>query len=73
MNTVDLRAERVNRGLSQAEAARKMQIDPDALARAERGVGTPHPRNALAIAGFYGYQVTDVWPLDREPESEAAA
>lgn len=66
---VDLRAQRVNRGLSQAQAAREMGVDSDALARAERGVGRPHPRNALRIADFYGYKVTDIWPV---PEKDAA-
>lgn len=74
---IDLRAERVNRGLTQAEAARKMNVDTDALARAERGVAQPHPRNALRIASFYGYKVTDLWPLDAyeplaEPTKDAA-
>lgn len=64
---IELRAERVNRGLSQADAAKEMGIDADALARAERGEGRPHPRNAFAIASFYGYKVTDVWPLAEAP------
>lgn len=61
---MNLRAERVNRGLSQAAAAKQMGIDVDALARAERGNTCPHPRNAKAIADFYGYKVTDIWPLE---------
>lgn len=69
--SIDLRAERVNRGLSLAAAADRMGVTPDTLARAERGVGL-HPRNAYAIARFYGYQVTDVWPLDPEPSEKAA-
>lgn len=63
---VDLRKERINRGLSQEAAAEVMEIDRDALARAERGEGRPHPRNAFKIASFYGYRVTDVWPLTEE-------
>ncbi len=69
----DLRAERLNRGLSLAAAAEVMEVDRDALRRAEEGIGRPHPRNALAIASFYGYKVTDLWPIDRASDSEAAA
>lgn len=69
---VDLRTARINRGLSQAEAARQIGVDADALARAERGVARPHPRNALPIAAFYGYKVTDIWPVDSEPSGKAA-
>lgn len=63
---VNLRELRVNKGLSQAAAAKAMGVDSDALARAERGDTTPHPRNALKIAAYYGFQVTDVWPLEVE-------
>lgn len=68
---VDLRGERINRGLSQAAAARAMGVDADALARAERGDTTPHPRNALKIASYYGYKVTDIWPVEPEPVEAA--
>lgn len=66
----ELRRWRLNRGLSIRHAAREMGVDPDALARAERGEGVPHPRNAKKIADFYGHQVTDLWPIG---ESEGAA
>lgn len=63
--TVDLRAERINRGLSCREAARQMGVEYMALQRAERGTTRrPRPATALLIAQFYGYQVTDVWPLE---------
>ncbi len=73
--TVDLRAERVNRGLTLKEAARQMGlVGWKTLMRAEGGEVVPSPPNAFKIASFYGYRVTDVWPLpDREPEPEAAA
>lgn len=67
MSDVNIRAERINRGLTIKQAADAMGLrDFKALARAESG-SRPHPLNALKIASFYGYQVTDVWPLDREP------
>lgn len=64
---IDLRAERMNRGLSQGDAAQRMGVQVDALARAERGEGKPHPRNAFKIASFYSYKVTDIWPVEPEP------
>jgi transcriptional regulator with XRE-family HTH domain len=64
ISTVDLRAERLNRGLSARDAAREMGIDTNTLLRAESREITPHPRNAYKIASFYGYQVTDIWPVE---------
>lgn len=65
---VDLKAERLNRGLSAGEAAEVIGIQKNILLRAEAGEGMPHPRNAKKVADFYGYKVTEVWPLE-----EAAA
>lgn len=61
---VDLKAERLNRGLSLVDAATEMEVDRDAIRRAEEGIGRPHPRNALKIADYYGYRVTDIWPVE---------
>jgi transcriptional regulator with XRE-family HTH domain len=63
---VDLRALRLNRGLSIRAAAREMGIEHMVLQRAEARTTTPRPAHALKIASFYGLQVTDVWPLDSE-------
>lgn len=71
---VDLRSERINRGLGMTEAAKRMDVHVSILARAEAGISQPHPKNALKIARFFGYQVTDVWPLpdeDEEPQRQA--
>lgn len=71
---IDLRAERVNRGIGVADAAKQMGVHVSILQRAESGENKPHPRNAFKIADFYGYRVTDVWPLPEEtPEPEEAA
>lgn len=67
---IDLRKERINRGLSGRQAAKEMGVEPDTLARAERGEGVPHPRNAKLIADFYGVKATDLWPV---AERKAAA
>lgn len=63
---VDLRRERINRGLSLEAAAERMRVSRDTLDRAERGVTYPRASTAYRIASFYGLQVTDVWPLDSE-------
>lgn len=60
---VDLRSLRVNRGLGLGEAAKQMGVHPSVLDRAERGENTPHPKNAVRIAGFHGLEVTDIWPV----------
>lgn len=65
---VDIRAARLNRGLSVEDAARAMQVTTETLRRAELGHHRPQARNAFRIADFYGLQVTDVWPIE-----EAAA
>lgn len=67
---INLRAERMNRGLSAAVAAGEMGIEKQTLLNAETGT-SPRPENAKKIADFYGYRVTDIWPIT-EP-SEAAA
>lgn len=66
---VNLRAERLNRGLSVADAAEQIGVQKNILLNAENG-STPYPANAFKIASFYGYRVTDVWPVE---ESTGAA
>ncbi len=64
---INLRAERINRGLSLRIAAEQMGlVDWKTLQRAETGEAVPQIANAYKIASFFGVQVTDVWPLDRE-------
>lgn len=70
MPTIDLRAERLNRGLSLRQAAEVMDVPEQSIRRAEAGEGLT-PQNAFKLASFYGYKVTDVWPL--EPTTGAAA
>ena len=66
---IDLTAERLNRGLSLTAAADAIDVPLNVLSRAETGEGKPHPANAKAIADFYGFRVTDIWPL---PEKASA-
>lgn len=57
-----LRAERLNRGLTCAEVADAIGVARTAISRVESGEGMLHPRNAKALADFYGLKVTDLWP-----------
>jgi transcriptional regulator with XRE-family HTH domain len=68
----DIRELRVNRGLSIAQAAEAIGVTSMTLNRAESGEAVPRPASAYKIARFYGFQVTDLWPLD-DPEPRAAA
>jgi transcriptional regulator with XRE-family HTH domain len=61
--SVNLKAERLNRGLTISEAAKQMEIPMETLRRAESGSGV-HPGTAKAIADLYGYRVTDIWPVE---------
>jgi transcriptional regulator with XRE-family HTH domain len=66
---INLTAERLNRGLSLTAAAEAMDVPLNVLSRAESEEGKPHPSNAFKIADFYGYKVTEIWPL---PEKASA-
>ena len=61
--TVNLQAERLNRGLTIREAAEAAGVAPSVVARAENGQ-TLAPGNAKRIADFYGLKVTDIWPVE---------
>jgi ribosome-binding protein aMBF1 (putative translation factor) len=62
MTAFNLRAARVNRGLSIPDLAAQLGLGRRVIERAESGQ-MPHPRNAKKIADFYGVQVTDIWPV----------
>lgn len=64
----DLRSERMNRGLTQAELARLIDVDRGTVIRLERG-GTPLAGTALKIAEWIGSTPAELWPI----ETEAAA
>lgn len=61
---VNLTALRINQGLSLRAAAKEIGVSGPTLGRAESGGTMPHPKSALKIATFYGYKVTDIWPVD---------
>lgn len=62
---MNLIATRLNLGLSVAEAAERMGIARNTLAKAERGERI-HPGSAKTIADFYGKRVTDIWPIEND-------
>ncbi len=68
--TVDLKAERLNRGLSLDALSDEIDVPKSTLARMETGVA-PRPAVRLKVADLYGYEVTEIWPLDTG--SKAAA
>jgi predicted transcriptional regulator len=65
---MNLKAERLDRGLSVLALAREVGVPDHVIRHAEKG-GHPTPANALKIANFFGSRVTDIWP----PEPRAAA
>lgn len=69
--TFDLRAERMNRGLTQSELARITGIDRGTIIRLERG-GTPLAGTALKIANWVGREPAEMWPLVADEDRTAA-
>jgi ribosome-binding protein aMBF1 (putative translation factor) len=63
--TINLAEERLNRGLSVRALAKEIKVNPQVVQRAEEGRSV-HPASAKKIADFYGYRVTDIWPLDEK-------
>lgn len=64
MKRPNLEVERLNKGLSIRAAAREIGVSPSVLIRAEAGV-MPRPESAKSIADFYGFKVTDIWPVGK--------
>lgn len=63
--SVDLVRERINRGLSVAQAAAAIGVARGTLKRLEAGEPV-HPASAKKAADFFGVQVTDLAPVNRE-------
>lgn len=68
---VDLRAERLRRGLSARAAAEQIGegVTEDVVLWAERTGRRPSPANAVTIAKFFGLDSMVQWPI----ETKAAA
>ncbi len=60
---MNLTAERLNRGLSLAGAARDIGVHRATLTALEGGARV-HPESAKKIADYFGCKVTDLMPLE---------
>ena len=60
---MNITAERLNRGLSVAAAAKEIGVHRATLTSLESGARV-HPESAKKIADFYGCQVTDLMPVE---------
>jgi len=63
---IDLATERLNRGHSIKSLSRELVVHEHAIRRLERGEGGVHPATAKKIADYFGVQVTDLMPIERE-------
>jgi len=57
---ITLKAARVNAGLSQKEAAKKIGISKDTLGKYERGISFPDVLVINAIEKIYGVKYSDI-------------
>lgn len=67
---VNLKAERLNRGLSRADFGRRIGISRETVRLIEAG-SQPQAATAKKIADFYDCQVTDIWPVSNNGEAAA--
>lgn len=68
---VNLREERLNRGLTIRDLAAAAGTSVAAAQRAETGQAVS-PTNAKAIADFLGFKVTEIWPVQPVDAAKAA-
>lgn len=61
---INLKAERLNRGLSQRAMAEEIGITQAILVGVEAEGRRPQPAHAKKIADYFGVRVTDLWPLE---------
>lgn len=61
--SIDLRSERLNRGFSIRGLSKEIGVPEQSIRRAESGLSLS-PSNAFKLASFYGYRVTDIWPVE---------
>lgn len=61
----DLRAARLNAGLSQRALAETVGVKLPTIQRLEDGLGA-YPANAKKVADYFDVQVTDLMPIERE-------
>lgn len=69
-----LREQRVERGLSLRELARRLEVSPSLVSQIETGKVQPSVRTLYAMASELGISLDDVFPTDAQPgRSEAGA
>lgn len=61
---MNLRVERLNRGLTAKDCAAEIGVPDYVLRYAEEG-GRPRPAAAKLIADYFGIRVTDQWPVEQ--------
>jgi transcriptional regulator with XRE-family HTH domain len=52
----------MNRGLTLRGLAEAIDVPKSTLDRAEKGIEPRSPQHKLALASFYGFAVTEIWP-----------
>lgn len=67
MNGITLRAARVNAGLTQKEAAAKLNVSNKTLWNWETGVRVPNINKVKAICELYGMSYDDIIFLPNNP------
>lgn len=60
---VNLEHERINRGCSRREMARRTGLNPETIRKAEQGESVS-PASAARIAKFFHVEPRDIWPLE---------
>ena len=67
MGKLSLRAARVNKGLIQKEAAKRLQVSNKTLSHWENGVSFPNPLQIDAICNLYDVNYDDLSFLPANP------
>lgn len=65
MTSAELRQARINAGYGIRGLARHLDVHEQTIRRLEEGLPV-RPENAKPVADFFGVQVTDLIPLERE-------
>ena len=67
---IDLRKERLDRGLTLDQLSEEIKVPKNTIARVERGT-EPVPKTKLRIASFYGLKPSDIWPVENTDRAAA--
>lgn len=67
MGKISLKAARVNKDLSQKEAAKRLKVSNKTLCSWEKGTTFPKPQHIDAICDLYGVKYDDLCFLSSNP------